>query len=130
MIDEKVICAGFGGQGVMLLGQLMAYAANEKGLNTLWYPSYGPETRGGTANCSITISEKPVNSPVISKADTIIVLNKPSLDKFEGKVKPGEDCLLILRSLMQKPQEQISRSILYSLTKSGKIGNFKVANIW
>ena len=89
MIDEKIICAGFGGQGVMLLGQLLAYAANEKGLNTLWYPSYGPETRGGTANCSVTISEKPVNSPVISQADTIMVLNKPSLDKFESKVKPG-----------------------------------------
>ena len=89
MIDEKIICAGFGGQGVMLLGQLLAYAANEKGLNTLWYPSYGPETRGGTANCSVTISEKPVNSPVISQADTIMVLNKPSLDKFESKVNRG-----------------------------------------
>lgn len=55
MIEEKIICAGFGGQGVMLMGQLLAYAANEKNLNTLWYPSYGPETRGGTANCSITI---------------------------------------------------------------------------
>ena len=95
MIDEKIICAGFGGQGVMLLGQLLAYAANEKGLNTLWYPSYGPETRGGTANCSVTISEKPVNSPVIP-ADTIMVLNKPSLDKLKAKSNRAVGCLSTL----------------------------------
>lgn len=78
MINEKIICAGFGGQGVMLMGQLLSYAANEKKLNTLWYPSYGPETRGGTANCSVTISEQKVNSPVISQADTIFIMNSPS----------------------------------------------------
>jgi 2-oxoglutarate ferredoxin oxidoreductase subunit gamma len=130
MIDEKVICAGFGGQGVMLLGQLMAYAANEKGLNTLWYPSYGPETRGGTANCSITISEKPVNSPVISKADTIIVLNKPSLDKFEGKVKPGGR-LFINSSLIDAKATRTDIEAFYIPANeiAGKIGNFKVANM-
>lgn len=130
MIDEKVICAGFGGQGVMLLGQLMAYAANEKGLNTLWYPSYGPETRGGTTNCSITISEKPVNSPVISKADTIIVLNKPSLDKFEGKVKPGGR-LFINSSLIDAKATRTDIEAFYIPANeiAGKIGNFKVANM-
>ena len=87
MINEKVIIAGFGGQGVMLMGQLLSYAATDKDFNTLWFPSYGPETRGGTANCSVTISESLVNSPVISTPDSIIIMNKPSLKKFQPKLK-------------------------------------------
>jgi len=130
MIDEKIICAGFGGQGVMLLGQLLAYAANEKGLNTLWYPSYGPETRGGTANCSVTISEKTVNSPVISQADTIMVLNKPSLDKFESKVKPGGR-LFVNSSLIDSQANRTDVETFYIPANeiAGKIGNFRVANM-
>ena len=82
MLNEKVIIAGFGGQGVMTMGQMLSYCATEKNINTLWFPSYGPETRGGTANCSVTISEADVNSPVISTPDSIIIMNKPSLAKF------------------------------------------------
>jgi 2-oxoglutarate ferredoxin oxidoreductase subunit gamma len=81
--------SGFGGQGVMLTGQLLAYAANKQGLYSLWVPTYGPETRGGTANCSITISDKPIYSPVFQKSDDLIIFNEPSLAKFGNKIKPG-----------------------------------------
>jgi 2-oxoglutarate ferredoxin oxidoreductase subunit gamma len=81
--------SGFGGQGVMLTGQLLAYAANKQGLYSLWVPTYGPETRGGTANCSITISDKPIYSPVFRKSDDLIIFNEPSLAKFGDKIKPG-----------------------------------------
>ena len=86
--------SGFGGQGVMLTGQLLAHAANAQGLYSLWVPTYGPETRGGTANCSVTISESLVNSPVISTPDSIIIMNKPSLDKFQPKLKKGGNLFL------------------------------------
>jgi len=81
--------SGFGGQGVMLTGQLLAFAANQQGLYSLWVPTYGPETRGGTANCSITISDKPIYSPVFQKSDDLIIFNEPSLAKFGDKVKPN-----------------------------------------
>lgn len=83
---RRITVAGFGGQGVMLLGQTLAHAGNEQGLNTLWYPSYGPETRGGTANCSVTISSEAINSPTFSKATTLIILNPPSMDKFKDRL--------------------------------------------
>ena len=81
--------SGFGGQGVMLTGQLLAYAANKQGLYSLWVPTYGPETRGGTANCSITISDKPIYSPVFNKSDDLLVFNEPSYVKFSDKIKSG-----------------------------------------
>lgn len=130
MINEKVICAGFGGQGVMLMGQLLAYAANEKNLNTLWYPSYGPETRGGTANCSVTISEQKVNSPVISQADSIFIMNSPSLDKFESKVKPGGR-ILINSSLVERKVNRDDINAYYIPVNdiAVKLGNPRVANM-
>lgn len=130
MINEKIICAGFGGQGVMLIGQLLAYSANEKGLNTLWFPSYGPETRGGTANCSVTISDTIVNSPVISKADSLIIMNGPSLDKFVDRVKPGGR-IFINSSLTNKKVERNDVSIYYVPVNdiAVELGNSKVANM-
>ena len=100
MVNEKVIIAGFGGQGVMLMGQVLSYCATEKEINTLWFPSYGPETRGGTANCSVTISEESVNSPVISTPDSIIIMNKPSLAKFMPKLKKGGNLFVNTNMIM------------------------------
>lgn len=130
MINEKIICAGFGGQGIMLMGQLLAYAANEQGLNTLWFPSYGPETRGGTANCSVTISTEAVNSPVISQADSIIVMNKPSLEKFENKVKPG-GTIYINSSLIDTKIQRTDITAIYIPANDLAIamGNLKIANM-
>jgi 2-oxoglutarate ferredoxin oxidoreductase subunit gamma len=81
--------AGFGGQGVMLSGQLLAYAATKQGLYSLWVPTYGPETRGGTANCAITISDQPIHSPVFKKSDDLIVFNEPSYQKFGQNINSG-----------------------------------------
>ncbi len=81
--------AGFGGQGVMLFGQLLSYSATDAELNTIWYPSYGPETRGGTANCSVVISPQTINSPVFKNADHLVVFNAPSLEKFIKDCQPG-----------------------------------------
>ena len=84
---RRIRIAGFGGQGVMLTGQMIAYAANEQGLYSVWVPTYGPETRGGTANCSVTISDKPIYSPVFKDADDLMAFNLPSLHKFQDLVK-------------------------------------------
>ncbi|MCD4827271.1 MAG: 2-oxoacid:acceptor oxidoreductase family protein [Acholeplasmataceae bacterium] len=83
---RRIRIAGFGGQGVMLTGQLLAYAANEQGLYSVWVPTYGPETRGGTANCAVTISDKPIYSPIFKKADDLLVFNLPSLHKFQEQI--------------------------------------------
>lgn len=102
--------SGFGGQGVMLTGQLLAYAANEQGLYSLWVPTYGPETRGGTANCSITISDKPIYSPVFQKSDDLLAFNEPSLAKFGNKIKKGGN-VFFNSSLIKKEFENTEANI-------------------
>ncbi len=93
---QKIIVAGFGGQGVLSLGQLLAYAAMYENKAATWLPSYGPEMRGGTANCSVVIDDSEVASPIIAVPDCLIAMNKPSLDKFQAAVK--KDGLVIINS--------------------------------
>ena len=88
-MTRKIVMAGFGGQGVMAMGQLISYAGMLEGKHVSWYPSYGPEMRGGAANCSVVVSEEPVGSPIIAVADDVIVMNEPSLSLFESHVRPG-----------------------------------------
>lgn len=88
-MTKTIRIAGFGGQGVMLLGQLLAYAATDQSLNSIWVPTYGPETRGGTANCALIISDEQIYSPVFNHSDILIALNEPSYQKFKEKIKPG-----------------------------------------
>jgi len=95
-MQNDVILAGFGGQGVLLVGKMLAYAGMADGKEVSWLPSYGPEMRGGTCNCTVVISDKPVGSPVVERPRAAIVLNLPSLDKFEPMVKPGG--LLVINS--------------------------------
>ena len=130
MINEKVIIAGFGGQGVMLMGQILSYCATEKNVNTLWFPSYGPETRGGTANCSVTISEHYVNSPVISTPDSILIMNKPSLAKFQPKLKKGGLCFV--NSSLVVDETYRDDITVYNVPANDlalQLGNLKVANM-
>lgn len=87
--STQIRVAGFGGQGVMLFGQLLSYVATAKQLNTIWYPSYGPETRGGTANCSVVIAEGRINSPVFKDATHLVAFNAPSAEKFMHNLQPG-----------------------------------------
>ena len=88
-MTEQIISAGFGGQGVLLLGQLVAYSGMNEGKNVSWLPSYGPEMRGGTANCSVIISDEPIGSPIVSKPDVLVAMNLPSLEKYENEVVSG-----------------------------------------
>src|SRR5437762_6876439 len=86
---EEIVIAGFGGQGVLSMGQTLSYAAMIENKEISWMPSYGPEMRGGTANCITIISDTAISSPIISKFDTAIILNQPSMEKFESAVKLG-----------------------------------------
>ena len=88
-MKEEIIIAGFGGQGVLSMGKILAYAGLMDNLEVTWMPSYGPEQRGGTANVTLIISDKPISSPVLNRYDTAVILNQQSLDKFESKVKTG-----------------------------------------
>ena len=95
-MQNDVIMAGFGGQGILLIGKMLAYAGMHQGKEVSWLPSYGPEMRGGTCNCTVVISDRPVGSPVIQSPRAVLAMNLPSLEKFESSVKPGG--LLIVNS--------------------------------
>ncbi|MFH0900150.1 MAG: 2-oxoacid:acceptor oxidoreductase family protein [Pseudomonadota bacterium] len=95
-MHTEVLFAGFGGQGIMLIGQMLAYAGMEEGKNVVWLPSYGPEMRGGTAYCTVVVSDRPIGSPIIDRPSTIAVLNRPSLEKFASRVRA--DGLLIINT--------------------------------
>lgn len=88
-MKEEIIIAGFGGQGVLSMGKILAYAGLMDGLEVTWMPSYGPEQRGGTANVTVILSDSMISSPVLDTYDTAVILNQQSLDRFESKVKPG-----------------------------------------
>lgn len=88
-MTQEIVIAGFGGQGVLSMGKILAYSALMENKEVSWMPSYGPEQRGGTANVTVIVSDDRISSPVLNQFDTAIVLNQPSMDKFESKVKPG-----------------------------------------
>lgn len=88
-MTTQILIAGFGGQGVLFAGKFLAYKALLENKQISWLPSYGPEMRGGTANCSVIIGDEPIGSPIVSKPDVLIVMNLPSLDKYEDSVVPG-----------------------------------------
>lgn len=89
MSSQQMIFAGFGGQGILSMGKFLAYAGMDADLNVSWLPSYGPEMRGGTANCSVILTNEDIGSPVVLRADSVVVMNRPSLEKFENSVEPG-----------------------------------------
>jgi 2-oxoglutarate ferredoxin oxidoreductase subunit gamma len=88
-MHTEIILAGFGGQGVLLIGKMLAYAAMKMGREVTWMPAYGPEMRGGTCNCTVVLSDRPIGSPISKSPHGLIALNLPSLDKFEDAVRPG-----------------------------------------
>jgi len=99
-VERSVIFAGFGGQGILFAGQILARAALEDGLETLWIPSYGPEMRGGTASCTVLVADEPVGSPIVDHPDAAVVFNPPSLARFAPLVAPG-GLLLVNDSLIE-----------------------------
>jgi 2-oxoglutarate ferredoxin oxidoreductase subunit gamma len=104
-MQDDVIIAGFGGQGVLLIGKMLAYAGMKEGKEVSWLPSYGPEMRGGTCNCTVVIADRPVGSPVVQHPRAMLAMNLPSLDKFETAVKPG-GVLLINSSLIGRDAQR------------------------
>ncbi|WP_282013212.1 2-oxoacid:acceptor oxidoreductase family protein [Pyramidobacter piscolens] len=127
---KELIAAGFGGQGVMMLGQLIAYAGMDEGRNVSWIPSYGPEMRGGTANCSTVVSEEPVGSPIINKCDICVVFNQPSLAKFESSPRAGG--VLVYNSDLVKyenPRKDIRVIPVPAEKLAAECGSPKTANI-
>ena len=130
MTTNRVIVSGFGGQGVMGIGQLLTYAGMFDDKHVSWLPSYGPAMRGGAANCSVIISDEPIGAPNISTADAAIVMNEPSLDKFESYVKP-EGHIFINSSLVNKDtsRKDITSHFLPVNELTAEFGNPRVLNM-
>jgi len=110
--DLNLILAGFGGQGLLFAGKVAAYAGLIEGREISWLPSYGPEMRGGTANCSVCVSDKPIGSPLILSPNALIVMNLPSLDKFINTVKPG-GTVIVDSFMISKKVERTDINVFY-----------------
>ena len=129
-MEKTFIFAGFGGQGMLLIGKFMAMSCMLDGKHVSWLPSYGPEMRGGTANCSVIVSDEPVASPLVDKADIIVAMNRPSLDKFEEHVKPG-GVLVINSSIIDRKAVRDGITVVYCDANgiAEQVGNPKGANV-
>jgi len=129
-MHTDAIFAGFGGQGIMLIGQMLAYAGMEEGKEVVWLPSYGPEMRGGTAYCTVVMSDRPIGSPILDRLGNIAVLNRPSLEKFAPRVKPG-GLLVINTSLIHVDceREDITKLKVPANDISMACGTTKAANM-
>ena len=126
---EKLIIAGAGGQGVMLLGKVLATAAMQSAKHVTWLPAYGAEVRGGTAYCMVIISDNEIGSPHISQADSLIILNSPSLNKFRARLS-NKGVLIGNSSMIEEGIKAIAKKFFYPFTDIAiKLGNIKVANI-
>lgn len=127
---ESILMAGSGGQGIMFIGKLLAYAVMRGGLNVTWLPSYGPAMRGGTANCTLVISDEPIGSPVVTTFQTLIVMNQPSFDAFRSGVKKGG--LIILNSSLIN-REMIEKDVMMIRVPANEIaaevGDERAANM-
>ncbi len=129
-MTEEIVIAGFGGQGVLSMGMILCYSGVVENKEVSWMPSYGPEMRGGTANCIAIISDTKVSSPIISKFDTVIALNQPSLDKFEKAVKPGGFLLYDSTNINTPPtRTDIEVVGIEASNEAAKMENTKVMNM-
>ena len=126
---ERVIMAGFGGQGMMFIGKLLAQAGMEEGFNVTYFPSYGAEVRGGTAHCHVAISDQPIYSPIVEEADALIIMNQPSYRKFRPCLKP--DGLLILNSSMVEVKEEADAEVVAvpATELADEMGGVRVGNV-
>lgn len=129
-MQTEIILSGFGGQGIMFAGQIISYAAMDAGREVTWIPSYGPEMRGGTANCTVVIANEEIGSPVVKNPDAALVMNLPSLDKYEPLVKPG-GTLIINASMVDRPavRTDITTIAIPCNEIAEEIGNPRLANM-
>ncbi|HJH61252.1 MAG TPA: 2-oxoacid:acceptor oxidoreductase family protein [Bacteroidetes bacterium] len=129
-MTEEIIIAGFGGQGVLSMGKILAYSGIMQDKEVSWMPSYGPEMRGGTANVTVIVSDERVCSPIINAFDTAVILNQQSLDKFESKVKPGGVLIYDPNGITHKPtRKDISIYTIEGAQLASDMGNAKVFNM-
>ncbi|WP_018124181.1 2-oxoacid:acceptor oxidoreductase family protein [Desulfovibrio oxyclinae] len=125
------IIAGFGGQGVMLIGNLLAYAGMQDGLNVTYIPVYGPEMRGGTANCTVVLAEEEIGSPIIRRPTSLIIMNRPSLDKFQSRLQDDGICV-VNSSLVDMELADTDRLNCLAVPANDiadKLGNTRMANM-
>ena len=129
-MKEEIIIAGFGGQGVLSMGKILAYGGIMQDQEVSWLPSYGPEMRGGTCNVSVVLSDNKISSPILSKFDTAIILNQQSMDKFENQVKPGGLLIYDTNGITRHPvREDITICRIDAVEEAAKLGNAKAYNM-
>ncbi|EHJ41551.1 2-oxoacid:acceptor oxidoreductase family protein [Leyella stercorea] len=129
-MKAEIIIAGFGGQGVLSMGKILAYSGLMENKEVTWMPAYGPEQRGGTANVTVIVSEERISSPILSQYDVAIVLNQPSLDKFESKVKPGGILIYDGFGIINPPtRKDINVYRIDAMDKAAELKNSKVFNM-
>ena len=129
-MKAEIIIAGFGGQGVLSMGKILAYSGLKEDKEVTWMPAYGPEQRGGTANVTVIVSEERISSPILSQYDVAIVLNQPSLDKFESKVKPGGILIYDGFGIINPPtRKDINVYRIDAMDKAAELKNSKVFNM-
>jgi 2-oxoglutarate ferredoxin oxidoreductase subunit gamma len=129
-MKKEIIISGFGGQGVLSMGKILAYSGLMEDKEVTWMPAYGPEQRGGTANVTVIVSDDRISSPILSKYDVAIVLNQPSLDKFESKVKPGGILIYDGYGIINPPTRQdITIYRIDAMDKAAEMKNAKVFNM-
>jgi len=129
-MQTEIIIAGFGGQGVLFCGQLLAYAGMDEGKEVTWIPSYGPEMRGGTANCTVVISDEEIGSPFVHNPQAVIAMNRPSLDKYEDLVRPG-GVLVINTSMTDRKAKRSDIKVieLAANEEAEALGDQRMANM-
>ncbi len=129
-MKEEIIIAGFGGQGVLSMGKILAYSGIMQDQEVTWMPSYGPEMRGGTANVTVILSDERISSPIVQEYDTAIILNQQSLDKFEASVKKGGMLLYDPNGITHPPKRtDITIHKVAATEEASKMGNAKVFNM-
>src|SRR5512136_2619550 len=121
-MTEEIIIAGFGGQGVLSMGKILAYSGVMQNKEVSWMPSYGPEMRGGTANVTVILSDERISSPILNHFDTAILLNQQSMDKFESSVKPGGILLYNFNGITRHPRRKdIKINLVEAAAEAGKM---------
>ena len=129
-MQQEIIISGFGGQGTLFAGQLLAYAAMDSGHHVTWIPSYGPEMRGGKARCTVIVSDEEIGSPLVRRPSAAIVLNIPSMEAFEPAIKSG-GVLVVNSSLVPQKSERTDINVLYvpASDMAIELGNVRIANV-
>lgn len=129
-MTEEIIIAGFGGQGVLSMGKILAYSGVMQDMEVSWFPSYGPEMRGGTANVTVILSETRISSPILNVFDTAIILNQQSMDKFENAVKPGGILIYDPNGITRHPERKDITIYKVDANKlAAEMGNTKIFNM-